>query len=147
MEDKTMPTTRSSDFEHAIHSANIWLKAVAEALGTDDRHLAHRVLRTWLHTLRDRLTVDTSAHLAAQLPELLRGAYYDGWTPSSVPIKYDIDGYVNRFVQEARVDADEVPKMAAAVTTVVRDHVSPGTLESALGQLPKDICALLLQPA
>ncbi|WP_436961254.1 DUF2267 domain-containing protein [Streptomyces sp. SudanB182_2057] len=100
-----------------------------------------------MHTLRDRLTVEASAHLAAQLPELLRGAYYDGWTPSSVPIKYDTDGYVNRFVQEARVDAEDVPRMAAAVTTVVRDHVSPGTLESALDQLPNDICALLLQPA
>ncbi|MEV5549718.1 DUF2267 domain-containing protein [Streptomyces sp. NPDC052309] len=142
-----MPATHPPDFEHAIHTANIWLKAVAEALGTEDRHFAHRVLRAWLHTFRDRLTVDVAAHFAAQLPELLRGAYYDGWSPSSVPVRYDRDGYVNRFVQEAKVSAEDAPGIAATVTTVVKEHVSPGTLESALEQLPHDIRALLLQPA
>ncbi|MGW2744115.1 DUF2267 domain-containing protein [Streptomyces sp. NPDC001450] len=142
-----MPPTRPPDFEHAIHSANIWLKAVSEALDTEDRHFAHRVLRTWLHTLRDRLTVDVAAHFAAQLPELVRGVYYDGWNPSVVPVKYDRGGYLDRFVQEAKVTAEDVPRIAATVTTVVRDHVSPGHLEAALEQLPHDIRALLLQPA
>ncbi|MER6631492.1 DUF2267 domain-containing protein [Streptomyces sp. NPDC000987] len=142
-----MPATHHPDFEHAIHTANIWLKAVSEALGTDDRHLAHRVLRTWLHTLRDRVTVDVAAHFAAQLPELLRGAYYDGWDPSIVPIKYDREGYVNRFVQEAKVAAEDVPRIVPAVTAVVRGHVSTGHLEAVLEQLPHDIRALFLQPA
>ncbi|WP_328364259.1 DUF2267 domain-containing protein [Streptomyces sp. NBC_00457] len=142
-----MPPTHPPDFEHAIHTANIWLKAVAEALGTEDRHFAHRVLRTWLHTLRDRVTVDVAAHFAAQLPDLLRGAYYDGWDPSAVPVKYGREGYVDRFVQEAKVDADDVPRIASAVTGVVRDHVSPGQLEAAVDQLPHDIRELLLQPA
>lgn len=139
-----MPPTHPPDFEHAIHTANIWLKAVSEALGREGRHLAHRVLRTWLHTLRDRVTIDVAAHFAAQLPDLLRGAYYDGWDPSAVPIKYDREGYVNRFVQEAKVGADDVPRIVPAVTAVVREHVSPGQLEAALEQLPHDIRALLL---
>ncbi|MEV8562734.1 DUF2267 domain-containing protein [Streptomyces sp. NPDC051917] len=142
-----MPPTHPPDFEHSIHSANIWLKAVSEALDTEDRHLAHRILRTWLHTFRDRLTVDVTANFAAQLPELVRGAYYDGWDPSVVPVKYDRQGYVDRFVHEAKVTAEDVPRIAAAVTTVVREHVSPGHLEAALEQLPHDIRALLLQPA
>ncbi|GEC10708.1 hypothetical protein SSP24_83630 [Streptomyces spinoverrucosus] len=114
-----------------------------EALGTEDHHLAHRVLRT----LRDRVTVGVAAHFAAQLPELLWGAYYDGWDSSAVPIKFDREGYVNRFVQEAKVSAEDVPRIVPAVTAVVREHVSPGQLESALEQLPHDIRALLLQPA
>ncbi|MFF3608398.1 DUF2267 domain-containing protein [Streptomyces sp. NPDC002463] len=114
--------------------------------GTEGRHAAHRMLRAWLHTLRDRLTVDVAAHFAAQLPDLLRGAYYDGWDPSTAPVKYDREGYVNRFVQEAKVTAEEVPRIAPAVTGVVREHVSPGHLEAALEQLPHDIQALILQP-
>lgn len=141
-----MPATHHPDFEHAIHTANIWLKAVSEALGTEDRHFAHRIFRTWLHTLRDRLTVDVAAHFAAQLPEMLRGAYYEGWDPSAVPVKYDREGYVNRFVQEAKVTAEEMPGIVSVVTGVVREHVSPGHLEVALEQLPHDIRALLLQP-
>ncbi|GGP43465.1 DUF2267 domain-containing protein [Streptomyces calvus] len=142
-----MPATHPPDFEHAIHTTNIWLKAVAQALGSEDRHLAHRVLRAWLHTFRDRLTVDVAAHVAAQLPELLRGVYYDGWNPSAVPIKYDRDGYVNRFAQEAKIAPEDVPRTAAAVTSVVREHFSPGALESAVEQLPRDIRDVLLQPA
>ncbi|MFD0504673.1 DUF2267 domain-containing protein [Streptomyces chiangmaiensis] len=104
-----MSVTHPPDFERTIHTANIWLKSVCEGLGTEDRHLAHRVLRTWMHTLRDRLTVDVAAHFAAQLPELMRGAYYDGWDPSIVPIKYDRAGYLSRFSHEARVSTEEVP--------------------------------------
>lgn len=139
-------TTHHADFDHAVQTANIWLKAVAEALGTEDRHLAHRVLRTWLHTLRDRLTVDVAAHFAAQLPELLRGIYFDGWNPSVVPLKYDREGYLDRFAHEARVSARDVPRIAPAVAHAVREHVSPGHLESAVEQLPHDIRALILQP-
>ena len=87
-----------------------------------------------------------AAHFAAQLPELLRGVYYDGWDPSAVPVKYDREGYVNRFVQEGKVTAEDVPRMAAAVTAVVRERGSPGHLEAALEQLPHDIRALLVQP-
>ncbi|MFH9728397.1 DUF2267 domain-containing protein [Streptomyces sp. NPDC017254] len=99
-----------------------------------------------LHTLRDRLTVDVAAHFAAQLPDLLRGAYYDGWDPSTVPVKYDRGGYVNRFVHEVKVTAEKVPRIAPVVTGVVREHVSPGHPEAALEQLPHDIRAILLQP-
>jgi len=139
-----MPTTRTADFEHAIHTANIWLKAVAEALETEDRHFANRALRTWLHMLRDRLTIDAAAHFAAQLPELLRGVYYDGWDPSNVPVKYDREAFVSRFVHEAKVTAEEVPGIVSAVTSAVRQHFSPGQLETALQQLPHDVRTLLV---
>ena len=138
-----MTATRLDGFEHAIHTTNIWLNAVAEAMGTSDRHLSKRALRAWLHGLRDRLTVDAAAHFGAQLPELLRGVYYDGWDPSVVPVKYDRTTYVNRFAHEARVPAEDVPQIAPAVTAAVRHQVSPGQLESALEQLPHGVRALL----
>jgi uncharacterized protein (DUF2267 family) len=136
-------TTRPPDFEHAIHTANVWSKSVAEALGTEDRHLANRALRTWLHTLRDRLTVDVAAHFAAQLPELWRGVYYEGWNPGIAPIKYDREAYVSRFVQEAGVTAEEVPRIAHAVTAAVGRHVSPGQMDAVREQLPHDLRPLL----
>ncbi|WP_149828309.1 DUF2267 domain-containing protein [Streptomyces tailanensis] len=40
-----------------------------------------------------------------------------------------------------------MPRIVPAVTTVVREHVSPGQLEVALEQLPHDIRVLQLQPA
>lgn len=131
--------THAVSFEHAIHTANTWLNAVVEALGTDDQQLAHRALRAWLHTFRDRLTVEVAAHFAAQLPELLRGLYYDGWNPSAVPVKYDREGFVTRYAHESKIAVNDVPAIVPAVTEALREHFSPGQLEGALRQFPEDL--------
>jgi len=56
--------------------------------GTQDKRYAYRALRAVMHAIRDRLTVDETAQLAAQLPELIRGIYYEGWDPSRTPASY-----------------------------------------------------------
>lgn len=126
-------------FNHALHTANIWLADVGSAFGTRDRHYAQRTLRAWLHTLRDRLTVDTAAKFGAQLPELLRGAYYDGWEPNKVPIKYGVAEYTQRFAAQAGVPASQVSRVAGTITAVIGDHMSPGQLSEAFAELPTDL--------
>ena len=77
--------TKVSALDHAMETAYTWINDVAREFDTEDREFAYRVLRAWLHTLRDRLTVEASAHFAAQLPDLIRGIFYAGWNPSAVP--------------------------------------------------------------
>lgn len=112
-------------------------------LGADDRRYAYRVLRAWLHVVRDRLTVDSAAHLGAQLPELLRGLFYEGWSPSRVPVRYDNAEFTERYAAEAGIAPADVPAAAAAVTAALRDLFSPGQLDHALAQLPRPLRALL----
>ncbi|MBX6751810.1 MAG: DUF2267 domain-containing protein [Micromonosporaceae bacterium] len=131
----------SSHYAHAVHRASVWVADVAAALGTQDRHYARRVLRAWLHTLRDRLTIDAAAKFGQQLPELLRGTYYDGWEPSRVPMRYNAAEYVQRFAAEAMVPPSEVPAIAATVTHVITDHMSPGQVAEALAELPAGLRA------
>lgn len=138
-----MPTTRASVFDHALQSANIWVHEIAREFDTEDHHFAYRVLRAWLHLLRDRLQVENTAHFAAQLPELLRGVYYEGWNPSAVPEKYGADEYVARFAREATISHQDVHRAAPAVLAVVSDHLSPGQVKKTLDQLPEDIRAVL----
>jgi uncharacterized protein (DUF2267 family) len=133
----------SAHFEHAVQRASVWLADVTAALGTPDRHYGLRVLRAWLHTMRDRLTVDAAAKFGQQLPELLRGTYYDGWEPNRVPQKYDASEYVQRFSAEAVVPASEVPGMAAAVTHVIAEHMSTGQVDQTLAELPADLRATI----
>ena len=71
--------TKVSALDHAMQTAHTWINDVAREFDTEDREFAYRVLRAWLHTLRDRLTVEASAHFAAQLPDLIRGIFYAGW--------------------------------------------------------------------
>lgn len=132
-----MSGSRTDPFDHMVHTAHTWLAGIADAFGTDDRRFAYRVLRAWLHTLRDRLTVEGGAHFAAQLPELVRGVYYDGWSPSRVPVKYGPEEFVDRFVTEANIPAEDVPWTVARISLIMQAHFSPGQLEHALAQLPE----------
>jgi uncharacterized protein (DUF2267 family) len=72
-------TTGLPVFDTTVQETNLWLKAVMEGLHTDDRHLAYLALRATLHALRDRVGPENAVHLAAQLPMLVRGLYYEGW--------------------------------------------------------------------
>ncbi|HEU4544229.1 MAG TPA: DUF2267 domain-containing protein [Jiangellaceae bacterium] len=137
-------------FDHMVHSANAMVADIAEVFGTTDRRFGYRVLRAWLHTLRDRLTVEEAAHFAAQLPELMRGVYYDGWNPSRVPVKIGRDEFTTRFAKEASIPAEDVSWTVARVSVIMQSHFSVGQLEHALAQLPewlRDIFAGVDMPA
>jgi uncharacterized protein (DUF2267 family) len=130
-------------FNHAVNTANIWLADIGDALGTRDRHVTHRALRAWLHCLRDRLTVNAAAKFGAQLPELVRGIYYEGWEPNRVPIKYGFEGYIQRFATEAGVPAVQVPTTAVAIADVLAGHMSPGQLEETFAALPAELRTMI----
>src|SRR5690606_6095667 len=87
------------------------------------------------------LTIDAAAKFGQQLPELLRGTYYDGWEPSRVPMRYNAAEYVQRFAAEAMVPVSEVPAIAATVTHVITEHMSPGQVAEALAELPAGLRA------
>src|SRR5687767_6006017 len=79
-----MSATGLDVFDKTLQTTNIWLNEISDRIGPD-RQLAWKVLSTVLHKLRDRLPVDLAAHLGAQLPLLVRGAYYDQFEPARMP--------------------------------------------------------------
>jgi len=102
-------------------------------------------LRAYLQVLRDRLTIDEAAQLAAQLPHLLRGVFYEGFDPGHQPEKIrDRDVFLARLADRAQLpDADEAAAAARAVTRLLRRHVTLGELEDVLSQLPTEIREVL----
>ena len=143
-----MAVTGLDVFDRSVHKSNEWLKALMERLGTDDRRYAYRVLRAYLHVLRDRLTVDEAAQLAAQLPHLLRGVFYEGWDPSRTPETYrDRETFLSRLAERAQLAGPTEASVAAeAATAVLRERVAEGEVEDVLALLPASIRAIL-QPA
>lgn len=141
-------TTGLDVFDRSVQKTNQWLKALEQRLGSDDRHFAYQVLRGYLHVLRDRLPVDEAAHLAAQLPHLLRGVYYEGWDPSRAPNTYrDRQTFLLRLANAAQLAGPTEASVAAeAATDVLREHISTGQVKDVLHVLPSAVRELL-QPA
>jgi uncharacterized protein (DUF2267 family) len=141
------PITGLEKFDRSVHKSNEWLNSLARRLGTDRRD-AYRILRAYFHVLRDRLTVDEAAHLAAQLPHLLRGVFYEGWDPSRTPETYrHEETFLSRFAEAALLPGPEEAAVAArAATEVLREHVTPGEMEDVLRMLPAGV-RRVLEPA
>jgi uncharacterized protein (DUF2267 family) len=134
-----------SIIERSVEKAHIWLDDMASEMGSDDRAQAYRALRAYLHALRDRLPVNEAAQLAAQLPELIRGIYYEGWTPSRTPVKYrGFDEFLTRVAEEALLDGEtEASFASSAAASVLRRHVSAGEIDDIRAILPEDLRPML----
>jgi uncharacterized protein (DUF2267 family) len=134
-----------SIIERSVEKAHLWFNDMAAEMGTEDRNQAYRVLRAYLHALRDRLPVDEAAQLAAQLPELIRGIYYEGWNPSATPVKYrGYSEFLDRVAGEAVLDGEtEASFASSAAASVLRRHVSAGEIDDIRAVLPEDLRPIL----
>jgi uncharacterized protein (DUF2267 family) len=127
-----------------VHKTYRWIDEISEELGGIGRREAYRDLRAFLHTLRDRLTVDLAAQLGAQLPMLVRGIYYEAWDPSHAPVKMKAEEFVETFIDRALLPPEREPLAALKVAAdVLRQHVTEGEVEHILQSLPREIRALI----
>lgn len=132
--------------ERSAESLRAWLTDLAAELGRPgDKEYAYRVMRAFLHTLRDRLPVNETAHLAAQLPELLRGVYYEGWRPSTTPQHYhDLNEFLTRVATQAMLAGETQASFAVeSAARVLGKHVSAGELDKVRLVLPHEIAEFL----
>ncbi|MHA6262131.1 DUF2267 domain-containing protein [Arenibacterium sp. CAU 1754] len=116
--------------DDAVHTTNAWLNDLDARIGWDHKQRSYRLLRSVMHVIRDHLSVDEAAQLAAQLPLLIRGIYYEGWNPSKTPAKErKSDGFIARVQADFVTDPlDDAPDLIAAVMAVLRAHVSGGEM-------------------
>jgi uncharacterized protein (DUF2267 family) len=127
---------------HPITKTSEWIQELADALGVDDT-TAWSCLRAGLHALRDRLPVDESAHLAAQLPLIVRGLYFEGWHPASVPVKVkDRDQLGARIERELRGTPIAAEVVMRAVFDLLQRHVTGGQIEVVRHALPHELQTL-----
>lgn len=135
-----MSATGLPAFDKTLQTTNIWLDEIMARLGPD-RQVAWKVLSTVLHKLRDRLPVEASAHLSAQLPLLVRGAYYDQFEPAKQPstcrTREEFVAEVAEWLADTRpVDPEEA---IAAVFAVLTRHIDAGQMGKTLSILPEPI--------
>lgn len=131
-------------FDSTLHKTNIWFRELMEELRWDDRHRAYLALRVVLHALRDRLGVEEAAQLGAQLPMLIRGFYYEGWTPCGKPSKERhkeqfIEKIAACFTKEPKADVEQIVR---AVFHLIERHISEGEVHDIKHTMPKELLEL-----
>jgi uncharacterized protein (DUF2267 family) len=131
--------------ERTVHKTNEWLSDLVDELGSGDRDDAWRILRGYLHVLRDRVTIDEGAQLAAQFTHLVRGVFYEGFDPGHQPAKLrHRDEFLARVAERAQLPGPEQAARAAeAATRVLKNHVTAGEIDDVLSQLPSEVRELL----
>lgn len=134
----------SSALQGSIQLSNEWLDELEEMLGTDSE-TAYGALKGTLHALRDSLTVDEAADLAAQLPMVIRGVYFTGWKPSKVPIRRDATEFVEEVRNLGGLGPESPHPLAAsrAVLQLLRSHITEGEIEDVFDQLPLEVTEAL----
>lgn len=139
-----MSLTTISPIERTVHTTNAWLQELTEELGLEDRAQAYHVLRCVLHALRDRLSVAEAVDLGAQLPMLIRGMYYEGWTPNAKPVKErKREEFLAHISAALRKEPGTYPESVAwGVFKVIERHVSAGEIRDIQSILPAEIRSL-----
>jgi uncharacterized protein (DUF2267 family) len=136
-----MSVSSIPSFDRTVQKTNQWLDELMASMGWFDPERAYLALRTTLHTLRDRLTVEEAAELGAQLPMLVRGFYYEGWRPTGKPVK---ERHKDEFLAHidkalAGYDLGSSEEIARGVFRLLNRRVSEGEMEDVQRILPQEI--------
>jgi uncharacterized protein (DUF2267 family) len=130
--------------DHTVQLTHIWINDLDARLGWENKHRSYRLLRTVLQAVRDWLPVNEAAGFGAQLPELIRGIYYEHWRPAATPVKQR-----HRADFVARIDSafkTDPPLFTAdaimAVFELLSEKIAAGEIEKVRHALPADIRAL-----
>jgi uncharacterized protein (DUF2267 family) len=110
-----------------VQKTHIWLKELTEQGHFVDQQQAYSALRAVLHALRDRMTADEAVHLGSELPMLIRGLYFEGWKPSSVPNKErGRQAFFDSISNALRTNAQIAPEHATRAVFELLDHKISG---------------------
>lgn len=130
--------------DHTVQLTHIWINDLDGRIGWENKWRSYRLLRTVMQALRDWLPINEAADFAAQLPELLRGVYYEHWRPANVPVtnrsKADFLARVDQAFQTDPLVS--TPDAVATVFAMLSDRISGGEIEDVRSSLPADLRGL-----
>ncbi len=126
--------------DHTVQPPHAWIKDLATLLGWESKACSYRLLRTVPQALPDWLPVNDAAHFGAQLPTLLRGAYYAHWRPACTPVtERHRAGFLVRVDEAFRTDPMLfTPNAGSEVFELVADKIGAGEIDKVRHPLPAD---------
>jgi uncharacterized protein (DUF2267 family) len=135
-----MSGTTIPNFTQAAQQAQQWVNELADELDWSERQ-AYHLLRSVLHTLRDWLPLEEMTDLAAQLPVLIRGVYFEGWQPMDTPVRARTKEDFIARVDDAFCDKppNDPEAAVAAVFGLLDRHLSHGEVVQVRNSMKKPL--------
>lgn len=140
----------ASDFDKYAAKGNQFLNLLADDLQVSPE-MALRILRSVLHGIRSRLSVNDSLRLIAQFPMMLKGLYVDQWDAPTKPTRIH---HVTTFLDEIRKfdktlagydfgNDQEALNAVKAVFRTLNNYLSPGEFKHLAAVMPKELKELI----
>jgi uncharacterized protein (DUF2267 family) len=134
--------------DHTVQLTHLWINELDQRLEWNNKGRSYRLIKAVLHALRDSLRVEEAADLGAQLPGLLRGAYYEQWRPGATDSKKrSVEDFLNRVNESFK--RDPLPNTAQAVMAVFQlltKKITEGEIEDVRRCLPEEVRNIWPEP-
>ncbi|MCF8104222.1 MAG: DUF2267 domain-containing protein [Desulfohalobiaceae bacterium] len=140
-------TTGIHTLDTSLSKTKQWIHELKDDLHLDNDDQGYVALRSVLHAVRDRLTVNEAAELGAQLPTIIRGVYYEMYHPEGKPLKIrSQQEFLDEVAKELNVRNDpklrDPQRITLGVLRVLTTRISEGEIEDVRNSMPKSIQAL-----
>jgi len=136
-------------FEKYTQEANTFINRLAEDLNhPNDTNQTKVILRSVLHSLRDRITVSESVNLIAQLPFYLKAVYVDDWKYKELPDRIksiedfaaNVKEYQKKYGEQEFSWTEPTEEIIRIVIrSITTQYVSRGEMKHVQAQLPEEI--------
>jgi uncharacterized protein (DUF2267 family) len=129
------------NFEKNCNEAISWINEISIRAGFPSRpDWAYSALKSVLHSIRDRSTIEEIFQFAAQLPLIIKGIFFEGYNPSGKPVKLNSEEFMMRIRKDMGT-ANEIPAGEAfrVVLELLYEKTSTGEMNQLRGLMPKDI--------
>ena len=135
-------------FDKTLEKTNAWLAHLEVALGWHDRQRSYSALRGVLHAIRDRLPPQEAVDLAAQLPMLVRGVFFEGWRLAGKPRRYRHKAeFLDQVAHEAPwLAAEDREQVVTAVFELLSSELGGGEPDQVRASLPAELRELWPRP-
>jgi len=132
-------TTGIDVLDSSVQEVNEWLNDMEARLGTTDRKRAYNALKIALHALRDHVGRDNAVHLAAQLPLMIKGIFYENWQPARTSARTTQDFVQRGDGAAARGAAVDIEAAIRAGLDVLVARVNPAQSAKLVRLFPEEL--------
>ena len=137
-----MPTNITS-LDRAIQNALLWLRDVQDELMWEDKEKVYRATKAVLQAMRDRLPIEETVHLMANLPMVMKGMMMDGYDYHQKPVRIraldDFYSCVQGYYDAQRRDEIDVEKLTRAVVAMLKRRIGEGEIHKVAANMPTEL--------